>query len=126
MYGDARAYPLQILVWHELVNDRVGGIPVLVTFCPLCNTAIAFDRRVRGRTLGFGTTGNLRFADLVMYDRGTESWWQQFSGVALVGHYAGARLRQLPARSSPGARSRACTLAVVSSCARRGRGANGY
>jgi hypothetical protein len=93
-----RAYPLQILIWHEIVNDRVGGLPVAVTFCPLCNTAIVFDRRLRGRTLSFGTTGNLRFSDLVMYDRQTESWWQQFGGAGLVGRYAGATLRQLPAR----------------------------
>jgi hypothetical protein len=95
---DVRAYPLRILTWHEIVNDRVGGVPVTVTFCPLCNTAIAFDRRVSGRTLSFGTTGNLRNSDLVMYDRQTESWWQQFGGEALVGHYTGTTLRQLPAR----------------------------
>src|SRR5919201_2740777 len=96
--GQARAYPLQILVWHEIVNDTVAGVPVAVTFCPLCNTAIAFDRRVDGRTLSFGTTGNLRNSDLVMYDRQTESWWQQFGGEALVGRYAGTRLQVLPAR----------------------------
>ena len=96
--GRTRAYPLQILVWHEIVNDVVGGVPVAVTFCPLCNTAIAFDRRVRGRTLTFGTTGNLRNSDLVMYDRETESWWQQFGGEGVVGRYAGTRLRVLPAR----------------------------
>jgi hypothetical protein len=95
---DVRAYPLQILIWHEIVNDRVGGVPVAVTFCPLCNTAIAFDRRVGERTLSFGTTGNLRNSDLVMYDRQTESWWQQFGGQALVGRLAGTRLRQLPVR----------------------------
>ncbi len=95
---DVRAYPLQILIWHEIVNDRVGGVPVAVTFCPLCNTAIVFDRRSGGRTLSFGTTGNLRNSDLVMYDRQTESWWQQFGGLALVGRVAGVRLRQLPAR----------------------------
>ncbi len=95
---EARAYPLQILVWHEIVNDRVGGVPVAVTFCPLCNTAIAFVRRVGGRTLSFGTTGNLRNSDLVMYDRQTQSWWQQFGGEAVVGRHAGTRLRQLPAR----------------------------
>jgi hypothetical protein len=95
---DVRAYPLQILIWHEIVNDRVGGVPVAVTFCPLCNTAIVFDRRVGGHTLSFGTTGNLRNSDLVMYDRQTQSWWQQFGGEALVGHYAGTSLRQLPAR----------------------------
>ena len=93
-----RAYPLQILIWHEIVNDRFGGLPVAVTFCPLCNTALVFDRRVGGRALDFGTTGNLRFSDLVMYDRQTESWWQQFGGVGLVGRYAGAHLRELPAR----------------------------
>jgi hypothetical protein len=95
---EVRAYPLQILVWHEIANDRVGGVPVAVTFCPLCNTAIAFDRRVEGRTLSFGTTGNLRNSDLVMYDRQTESWWQQFGGEALAGRYTGTKLRQLPAR----------------------------
>jgi Protein of unknown function (DUF3179) len=96
--GDSRAYPLQILTWHEIVNDRLGDTPVAVTFCPLCNTAIAFDRRVEGRVLDFGTTGKLRDSDLVMYDRQTESWWQQFSGQALVGKLAGTKLRQLPAR----------------------------
>jgi len=96
--GRARAYPLQILTWHEIVNDVVAGVPVAVTFCPLCNTAIAFDRRVEGRTLSFGTTGNLRNSDLVMYDRQTESWWQQFGGDGVVGRYAGTRLRTLPAR----------------------------
>jgi len=95
---DVRAYPRQILIWHEIVNDRVGGVPVAVTFCPLCDTAIAFNRSVRGRTLSFGTTGNLRNSDLVMYDRQSESWWQQFGGEALVGRYAGTRLDTLPAR----------------------------
>jgi len=96
--GQARAYPLQIMVWHEIVNDRIAGVPVAVTFCPLCNTAIVFDRRVGGRTLSFGTTGNLRNSDLVMYDRESESWWQQFGGRALVGAYTGRALRVLPAR----------------------------
>jgi hypothetical protein len=96
--GVARAYPLQILVWHEIVNDEVAGVPVAVTFCPLCNTAIVFDRRLDGRLLDFGTTGNLRHSDLVMYDRQTESWWQQFGGEAVVGELAGAELEQLPAR----------------------------
>jgi hypothetical protein len=97
--GDvARAYPLQILVWHEIVNDVVGGTPVAVTFCPLCNTAIVFDRRLDERVLDFGTTGNLRHSDLVMYDRQTESWWQQFGGEGVVGELAGEELEQLPAR----------------------------
>ena len=67
--GKSRAYPLSILIWHEIVNDVVDGVPVAVTFCPLCNAAVVFDRRVDGVTLEFGTTGKLRFSDLVMYDR---------------------------------------------------------
>jgi hypothetical protein len=97
--NDARAYPLQILIWHEIVNDTVGGFPVAITFCPLCNTAIAFDRRVRERTLSFGTTGKLRFSDLVMYDRQTESWWQQATGQAIVGELTGTQLTPLPAQT---------------------------
>lgn len=96
--GQARGYPIQILIWHEIVNDEVGGIPVAVTFCPLCNTALVFDRRVDGATLDFGVSGRLRDSDLVMYDRETESWWQQFGGEGVVGHYTGERLEQLPAR----------------------------
>jgi hypothetical protein len=96
--GDARAYPLRILTWHEIVNDTVGGLPVAVTYCPLCNAAIAFDRRVDGRVLDFGTTGKLRNSDLVMYDRQTESWWQQYTGTAIVGELAGRELTMLPAR----------------------------
>jgi Protein of unknown function (DUF3179) len=96
--GDVRAYPLQILIWHEIVNDRVGGVPVTVTFCPLCNTTIVFERRLEGRVLDFGTTGNLRNSDLVMYDRQTETWWQQFGGDGVVGALAGKRLKKLPAR----------------------------
>ncbi len=96
--GDARAYPLRILTWHEIVNDQVGGVPVTVTYCPLCNSAIVFDRRVGGRILEFGTTGKLRNSDLVMYDRTTESWWQQFLGEAIVGEMTGTRLTSIPAR----------------------------
>jgi hypothetical protein len=96
--GDARAYPLQILIWHEIVNDTVGGAPVAITFCPLCHTAIAFDRRAGGKVLDFGTTGKLRFSDLVMYDRQTESWWQQASGEAIVGMLTGVTLTPLPAQ----------------------------
>jgi hypothetical protein len=71
---------------------------VAVTFCPLCNAAVVFDRRVDGRTLDFGTTGKLRHSDLVMYDRQTESWWQQFTGQAIIGDMLGRELRFLPAR----------------------------
>jgi len=94
--GDARAYPLQILMFHEIVNDAVGGAPVAVTFCPLCNASIVFNRRVNGTVLDFGTTGKLRKSDLVMYDRQTESWWQQFTGTGIVGRHAGTVLEQLP------------------------------
>jgi hypothetical protein len=96
--GRARAYPLRILTWHEIVNDTVGGIPIAVTFCPLCNSAVVFDRRLDGRVLSFGTTGKLRNSDLVMYDRETESWWQQYLGEGLVGALAGKTLKMLPMR----------------------------
>ena len=96
--GDARAYPLRVLTWHEIVNDVVGGVPVAVTYCPLCNAAIVFDRRIYGEAVEFGTTGKLRFSDLVMYDRKTESWWQQFQGEAIIGDLTGHRLKVLPAR----------------------------
>ncbi|HKA12202.1 MAG TPA: DUF3179 domain-containing protein [Candidatus Dormibacteraeota bacterium] len=95
--AESRAYPMQILIWHEIVNDTVGGVPVTVTFCPLCYTAIAFDRRAAGRILDFGTTGDLRKSDLVMYDRQTESWWQQAVGRAIVGDLTGTQLTILPA-----------------------------
>jgi hypothetical protein len=90
--GEARAYPLAILTWHEIVNDTLGGVPVVVTFCPLCNTALVFERQLDGVVYDFGTTGNLRFSDLVMYDRQTESWWQQATGEAIVGTLTGAKL----------------------------------
>ena len=95
--GDARAYPLQVLIWHEIVNDVVGGVPVTVTFCPLCNSAIVFDRTLGGVTYDFGISGNLRNSDLIMYDRQTESWWQQFTGEAIVGTLTGEKLKFLPA-----------------------------
>ncbi len=94
---DARAYPIQILMWHEIVNDTVGGEPLIVTFCPLCNTAIAFKRTVDGQVLDFGTTGRLRYSNLIMYDRPTESWWQQATGEAIVGELLGKQLEFYPA-----------------------------
>jgi hypothetical protein len=95
---DVRAYPLAILIWHEIVNDTVGGRPVAVTFCPLCNASIVFDRTFAGEVLDFGTTGRLRNSDLIMYDRQTETWWQQFTGEGIVGEHAGARLEFLPSQ----------------------------
>jgi len=94
--GIARAYPLQILTYHEIVNDRINDTPLTVTFCPLCNSSIVFDRRNGGQVLDFGTTGLLRMSDLVMYDRQTESWWQQFSGKSIVGEMLGIELKRIP------------------------------
>lgn len=96
--AEARAYPLRVLIWHEIVNDDLGGVPVAVTYCPLCNTSIVFDRRAAGRVLDFGTTGMLRHSDLVMYDRQTQSWWQQYGGDAIVGELTGRSLAVLPSR----------------------------
>ncbi len=95
--GETKAYPIQILTWHEIVNDSIANVPISVTFCPLCNATIVFDRRVGGEVLDFGTTGRLRKSDLVMYDRQTESWWQQFTGRAIVGTRAGTVLERIPA-----------------------------
>lgn len=87
-----RAYPLRYLIWHEIVNDQIGTQPVAVTFCPLCNSGLTFDRRLDGRVLEFGVSGKLRGSDMVMYDRQTESWWQQALGRAIVGELTGAQL----------------------------------
>ncbi len=94
----ARAYPLQILIWHEIVNDEIGGQPVAVTFCPLCYTAIALDRKLDGKIYNFGVSGMLRHSDMIMFDRETESWWQQFSGEAIVGDLTGKTLNQFPSQ----------------------------
>jgi len=96
--GDARAYPLRVLIWHEIANDVVGGVPVAVTYCPLCNSAVVFERNLGGETLEFGVSGKLRNSDLVMYDRTTQSWWQQFTGEAIAGSYTGQELKTRPAR----------------------------
>lgn len=88
----ARGYPIHILTHHEIVNDEVAGVPVVASFCPLCNTALAFDRRVDGAVLDFGVSGNLRFSDLIMWDRQTETWWQQATGEGIVGRHAGVFL----------------------------------
>ena len=92
----ARAWPIRYLTWHEIVNDDVGGVPVAVTFCPLCNAAMIFDRRLGGQVLSFGVSGKLRHSDLIMYDRQTESWWQQALGEGVVGKMTGKTLTQLP------------------------------
>ncbi|MBW3606243.1 MAG: DUF3179 domain-containing protein [Actinobacteria bacterium] len=97
---EVRAYPVQVMMWHEIVNDTVDdtvdGVPVAVTYCPLCNSAVAFDRRVDGRLLEFGTSGALYQSAMVMYDRQTESLWTHFDGRAVVGDLVGAQLELLP------------------------------
>jgi len=96
--GDARGYPIRILIYHEIVNDTVGGVPVSVTYCPLCNSSLTFERGLDGKVLDFGTTGKLRNSDLIMYDRQTESWWQQFTGEGIAGEYTGRKLTLIPSR----------------------------
>lgn len=94
--GDARAYPLLLLNNHEIVNTEIGGVPVAVTFCPLCNASIVYERTVDGQVLHFGVTGLLRNSDLIMWDHETQSWWQQFTGEAIVGAYTGTKLVNIP------------------------------
>lgn len=94
--GDARAYPLFIMVWHEIVNDQVGGTPVSVTYCPLCYTNQVFERILDGKAVEFGTSGKLYNSNLVMYDRLTDSYWSQALGMAIVGELAGHTLDTVP------------------------------
>ncbi|MEQ2007327.1 MAG: DUF3179 domain-containing protein [Limisphaerales bacterium] len=93
--GVTRAYPLRILVWHEIVNDELGGTAVAVTFCPLCGTAMVFDRRVGERVLSFGVSGLLYQSDGLMYDRQTESLWSQLKMEAVSGAQVRTRLNLL-------------------------------
>jgi hypothetical protein len=94
--GTTRGYPLAILTYHEIVNDQFGDVPVAVTFCPLCNSALVFDRRVGEDVLRFGVSGNLRNSDMLMWDDLTQSWWQQLEGRAIVGQYTDTQLVILP------------------------------
>jgi hypothetical protein len=94
--AETRAYPLQVMTWHEIVNDTVDGVPVAVTYCPLCNSGVAFERRVKGQLFDFGTSGLLYVDNLVMYDRQTESLWPQLTGQASVGALTGTQLRSIP------------------------------
>lgn len=96
--GEARAYPVSILLWHEIVNDEVGGVPVAVTFSPLTNSSRVFRREVGGKVTTFGTSGLHRHTGQVFYDRLTQSWWQQIQGEAVFGASTGAKLEALPAR----------------------------
>lgn len=93
--GHAAAYPIAILVWHELVNDTLGGRPILVSYCPLCGTAMVFDRRIGGQGRRFGVSGLLYRSDLLLYDRESESLWSQISSEAVTGPALGSRLTLL-------------------------------
>ena len=95
---EARAYPLAILMWHEIANDEIAGMPIAVTFCPLCNSSVTFDRRVHGEALDFGVSGLLRNSDLIMFDRQSETWWQQLTGEGLAGEHAGVFLDIVPSQ----------------------------
>lgn len=105
--GEHRAYPVQILIWHEIVIDEVAGTPVAVTYCPLCNSALVFDRRLDDRVLTFGVSGLLYRSDLVMFDRQTESLWSQIEGRSIAGHLVGQQLKRLPIQTVPWAQWRA-------------------
>jgi len=98
--GEARAYPLSLLVWHELINDTLGGRAILVSYCPLCGTAMVFDRRIEDQILRFGVSGLLFQSDLLMFDRSSESLWSQISAEAVSGPRVGQRLRLLRARAT--------------------------
>ena len=94
--GETKAYPLFILVWHEIVNDVVGGVPVAVTYCPLCFTNQVFERTVNGEVTEFGTSGKLYNSNLVMYDRNTDSQWSQAIGMAITGELTSHVLKRVP------------------------------
>ncbi len=96
--GETRAYPLRILVWHEIVNDEIGGIPIVVTYCPLCGTAMVFSRSYGGRSLDFGVSGLLYQSDVLMYDRQTESLWSQLEMSTVSGPLVHTKLEWLPSQ----------------------------
>jgi hypothetical protein len=129
--GEMRAYPLSILMWHEIVNDELGGVPTSVTFCRLCNAAAVFDPRLDDKVLDFGTSGKLWHSDLVMYDRQTESLWQQFLSEAIVGKMLGKRLTVLQSRLESWANFQArandsATILAPTNARLRRYGANPY
>ncbi|TVR91830.1 MAG: DUF3179 domain-containing protein [Spirochaetaceae bacterium] len=94
--GQAKVYPLRVLTWHEIVNDSIGGLPVAVTYCPLCNTGMVFERRLGNEVLDFGVSGRLIYSNMIMYDRPSETWWIQATGAGIAGKYTGHRLRLVP------------------------------
>ena len=94
--GEVKAYPIRILNWHEMVNDRVGGKDVLITYCPLCGIGIAFDAKVNGKRMLFGVSGKLYNSDVLFYDKETESLWSQLKMEAVTGTLTGQKLIPLP------------------------------
>jgi len=98
---EAFAYPINILNFHEIVNDTIGGVPVLIAYCPLCFSGVVFSRVVDGQTLTFGNTSALYQSDLVMYDHQTRSYWFQVAGEAVVGTMTGSRREPLPSATMP-------------------------
>jgi hypothetical protein len=94
--GETKIYPVQILTWHEIVNDSIAGLPIAVTFCPLCNTGIVFESRMDGVDLDFGTTGRLRFSNQIIYDRQKETRWQQATGEGIAGKFVQRKLKFIP------------------------------
>ncbi|GJL86192.1 MAG: hypothetical protein DHS20C02_19670 [Micavibrio sp.] len=128
--GIAKAYPLRVLMWHEIANDAIGDMPITVTYCPLCNASIVFDRRLDGKVLDFGVSGKLRYSDMVMYDRQTESWWQQFLGKGIVGEMNGKQLKMVPSRVIPFSKFKAThpdgQVLIPRNTSTRSYGANPY
>ena len=96
--GEVRGYPIRMLVWHELINDTIKGVPVLISYSPLCSSGVVFDRRLDNQVLSFSNTGLLRHYDTIMYDTATESWFQQYTGGAIVGRLSGKRLKPIASR----------------------------
>lgn len=98
--GEARAYPLNVLTFHEIANDEIKGIPISVTYCPLCNAGIVYDRRFKDGdkeyVFDMAVSGMLRKSDMVMWDKQTETWWQQLTGEGLVGELSGQQLDFFP------------------------------
>ena len=93
-----RAYPLNIMTAHEIVNDEIAGLPIAITFCPMCNSAVVYHREIDGQILRMGVSGNFYGNNFLMYDNLTESWWYQFTGLAVVGDYTGEQLDVVPSQ----------------------------
>lgn len=94
--GESRAYPVAFLSWHEIVNDMISGVPIAVTWCPLCYTGIVYARELHGQVLTFGVSGKLWANGPIMYDHQTDSLWSQVAGQAITGPMQGRQLQMLP------------------------------